>query len=139
MDIAYGRVRVRAKTKRSEAIHRDELGRQRSTQQAADCAICQRPIGRDNASLGCTQQNNCSAIYHMVCLAVAFLEPGEYVPVRGECPRCRTELLWGQLIRQANGCVDLERGGTAADCAASGAETWSDVEDGVEADDGGDD
>lgn len=63
----------------------------------------------------------------MVCLASVCLEPGEYVPVRGDCPSCKAELLWGLLIRQANGCADCERGGTAEDCAGD-AVVWSDVD-----------
>lgn len=134
MDIAYGRVCIRTKTKRAEAAHRADLDELRATQRSLDCHICQMCIGADNASVACLVAE-CAAVFHMVCLASAFLEPGQYVPVSGECPRCRAQLLWGRLIRQADGCADLAAGGTAADCAES--ETWSDVDEDGDSADGG--
>lgn len=132
MDIAYGRVRIRTKTKRAEATHRADMDEMRATQRSLDCHICRLRIGAANASVACPVAE-CAAVFHMVCLASAFLEPGQYVPVQGKCPQCRAQLLWGRLIRQAEGCADLTAGGTAADCAD--VETWSDVDD-EEGDDG---
>lgn len=44
----------------------------------------------------------------MICLANLFLEPGQFVPIEGECPACRRHMLWGDLIRKQNGCCDLQ-------------------------------
>lgn len=43
----------------------------------------------------------------MICLANVFLEPGQFVPIEGECPTCHWHVLWGDLIRKRNGCCDL--------------------------------
>ena len=45
---------------------------------------------------------------HVVCLSNAFLEPGQFLPIEGECPLCQKTLLWGELIRKKNGCCDLQ-------------------------------
>lgn len=136
MDIAYGSVRVVRSSKRAVASQIEQLERLRSTQRSLDCGICTLRIGPSNASVSC-MFTNCARVFHMVCLASVWLEPGQFVPVRGDCPGCKAELLWGQLIRQANGCADVERGGCAADCGAAAAVTWSDVEE--DEDDGGGD
>lgn len=49
---------------------------------------------------------NCSAPYHIQCLAAKFLgesEKTELIPVEGECPVCQTHLMWGDLIIHKNG------------------------------------
>lgn len=125
MDISYGRVRIKTKSKKGESEFQENLAQIQITQKTLSCRICQLQIA-SNASISCLNPE-CESLFHMVCLASHFLEPGEYVPVSGECPQCRRELVWGQLIRKRNGCVDLERGSSATDCAEM--LTWSDVED----------
>ncbi|XP_019553010.3 structure-specific endonuclease subunit SLX1 homolog [Aedes albopictus] len=72
-----------------------------------DCSICNGRIrsGADFA-LRCIQPR-CKLICHIECLADRCLEPGQYVPVEGDCPICDGHFLWGDLIRKANGCSDL--------------------------------
>lgn len=72
-----------------------------------DCSICNGRIrsGADFA-LRCIQLR-CKLICHIECLADRCLEPGQYVPVEGDCPICDGHFLWGDLIRKANGCSDL--------------------------------
>lgn len=125
MDISYGRVRIKAKSKKAEFALQENLAQIQTTQKTLCCRICQLQIAA-NASITCLNPL-CEALFHMVCLASHILQPGEYVPVAGECPQCRRELIWGQLIRKRNGCVDLQQGTTATDCAET--LTWSDVDD----------
>lgn len=137
MDIAYGPVRIRTRTKPAEAALRDQLEIVRNTQVQLDCAVCTLPIGVANASVACLLEP-CEAVCHMVCLASAWLEPGEFVPVHGACPRCGGDQQWGALIRKANGCADVVEASTSGDCWASAADesvAWSDVDEGEEEDD----
>lgn len=124
MDISYGRVRIMAKSKKAETAFLENLALVQLTQKTLCCRICQLHIA-SNASISCLNPQ-CEALFHMVCLASRFLEPGQYVPVSGQCPQCRREIIWGQLIRKRNGCVDLEQGSMDTDCAET--LTWSDVE-----------
>lgn len=125
MDIAFGRVRIKNKSKKAESALQQNLAHIQNTQQTLCCRICQLHIA-SNASVCCLNPK-CEALFHMVCLAAYFLEPGEYIPVAGECPQCRRNLIWGQLIRKRNGCQDLEHSTDAADCVDT--LTWSDVDD----------
>lgn len=45
----------------------------------------------------------CDLTCHITCLANRILEPGEYVPVEGKCPKCNKLLLWGDLVRKYKG------------------------------------
>lgn len=46
----------------------------------------------------------CDLVCHRTCLADLILEPGEYIPVQGECPKCNINFLWGDLINKYLGC-----------------------------------
>lgn len=52
--------------------------------------------------------SRCKLRAHMRCLSKYFLQPGEYVPVEGECPQCHDHFLWGDLIRKFKGCCDQD-------------------------------
>uniref|UniRef100_A0A182JYZ9 Structure-specific endonuclease subunit SLX1 homolog n=1 Tax=Anopheles christyi TaxID=43041 RepID=A0A182JYZ9_9DIPT len=52
-------------------------------------------------------QSRCPLVCHVECLAELVLEPGQYVPIEGDCPICEGHFLWGDIIRKANGCSDL--------------------------------
>ncbi|XP_055642804.1 structure-specific endonuclease subunit SLX1 homolog [Toxorhynchites rutilus septentrionalis] len=75
-----------------------------------DCVICSKTICVDNNAkslhLRCLQPR-CKLICHIECLSERCLEPGQYVPIEGDCPICDCHFLWGNLIRKANGCSDL--------------------------------
>lgn len=45
---------------------------------------------------------------HIECLAAKFLEGDQSIlPIKGQCLECRSEILWGDLIRRFNGALDL--------------------------------
>uniref|UniRef100_A0A182SE66 Structure-specific endonuclease subunit SLX1 C-terminal domain-containing protein n=1 Tax=Anopheles maculatus TaxID=74869 RepID=A0A182SE66_9DIPT len=77
---------------------------------ASDCTLCNRSMvemeRQGDLILRCLQPR-CPLVCHLECLAACVLEPGQYVPVEGDCPVCEGHFLWGDIIRKANGCSDL--------------------------------
>uniref|UniRef100_A0A182NMM8 Structure-specific endonuclease subunit SLX1 homolog n=1 Tax=Anopheles dirus TaxID=7168 RepID=A0A182NMM8_9DIPT len=76
------------------------------------CTLCRMSIdatdmGKEGAFMLRCLQPRCPLVSHLECLAGLLLEPGQYVPVEGDCPVCETHFLWGDMIRKANGCTDL--------------------------------
>ncbi|VEN34807.1 unnamed protein product [Callosobruchus maculatus] len=72
------------------------------------CNICYELI--DEKQMRCLNLN-CDLNSHIVCLSKYFLQPGEYVPVEGKCPKCKHTFLWGDLVRKYKGCynnLDME-------------------------------
>ncbi|KAI5939989.1 structure-specific endonuclease subunit SLX1 isoform X3 [Manis javanica] len=55
---------------------------------------------RDEEGPLCCPYAGCSLRAHMICLAGEFLqeEPGQLLPLEGQCPGCKNSLLWGDLI-----------------------------------------
>lgn len=54
---------------------------------------------------------SCSLICHIICMSKYFLSEGQYVPVEGQCPKCKSHYLWGDIVRKYKGCygnVDLK-------------------------------
>lgn len=48
----------------------------------------------------------CNMSSHIICLSRLFLEPGEFVPIEGKCPKCSELYLWGDLVRKYKGCYN---------------------------------
>uniref|UniRef100_A0A182TKM5 Structure-specific endonuclease subunit SLX1 homolog n=1 Tax=Anopheles melas TaxID=34690 RepID=A0A182TKM5_9DIPT len=79
------------------------------------CTICAGELEEDQEDAERRQgdlilrclQSRCPLACHVECLAELVLEPGQYVPVEGDCPHCEGHFLWGDIIRKANGCSDL--------------------------------
>ncbi|XP_040399607.1 structure-specific endonuclease subunit SLX1 isoform X1 [Cygnus olor] len=74
------------------------------------CSLCGLPCeGPDSAPLRCPRPG-CLAVTHALCLAPRFLrsEPRELLPLRGACPGCQQDVLWGELIRHYHGYHDDE-------------------------------
>ncbi|XP_017374632.1 structure-specific endonuclease subunit SLX1 isoform X2 [Cebus imitator] len=55
---------------------------------------------RDEQGPLCCPHPGCLLRAHMICLAEEFLreEPGQLLPLEGQCPSCEKSLLWGDLI-----------------------------------------
>ncbi|XP_053527473.1 structure-specific endonuclease subunit SLX1 isoform X6 [Artibeus jamaicensis] len=55
---------------------------------------------RDEEGPLCCPHAGCSLRAHMICLAQEFLqeEPGQLLPLEGQCPGCKNSLLWGDLV-----------------------------------------
>ncbi|XP_006877127.1 PREDICTED: structure-specific endonuclease subunit SLX1 [Chrysochloris asiatica] len=63
------------------------------------CALCACALQDEEGSL-CCPHPGCPLRAHMICLAEEFLgkEPGQLLPLEGQCPGCKSSLLWGDLI-----------------------------------------
>ncbi|EAL42010.4 AGAP002259-PA [Anopheles gambiae str. PEST] len=105
----------------SESDNGRAEGEHASQSTAQKCTICagelmleqEKEEEKENAErrqgdlvLRCLQ-SRCPLACHVECLAELVLEPGQYVPVEGDCPHCEGHFLWGDIIRKANGCSDL--------------------------------
>ncbi|XP_033628424.1 structure-specific endonuclease subunit slx1-like [Asterias rubens] len=71
------------------------------------CDLCIKRIQDVESSLSCVHPA-CSMIVHTICLATKFLkrssETDQLLPVDGNCPVCKNNVLWGDLIRKKQGC-----------------------------------
>ncbi|CAG9791302.1 unnamed protein product [Diatraea saccharalis] len=67
------------------------------------CMMCSNFIIDAQVKLTCLNPS-CELVAHITCLADIFLNPGEFIPIEGQCPYCDTILKWGDLIRKMNGC-----------------------------------
>ncbi|KAM6166881.1 structure-specific endonuclease subunit SLX1 [Erethizon dorsatum] len=91
-----------------------------ATDQGAEdqCSLCACALQDEEGPLRCPHPG-CPLRAHVICLAEQFLqvEPGQLVPLEGQCPRCKNSLLWGDLIslcrmgsEKDNDDSDLEEG-----------------------------
>ncbi|CAH2986372.1 unnamed protein product [Chilo suppressalis] len=68
-----------------------------------ECLLCSNMITDSQSKLTCLN-SSCELTAHITCLADLFLNPGEFVPIEGNCPFCSKNLKWGDLIRKMRGC-----------------------------------
>lgn len=66
--------------------------------------MCDRFV--DDANRVNCLNSKCSLACHLICLGQRFLEPGEYVPISGSCPKCRQMMLWSDVVRKFKGYSD---------------------------------
>lgn len=74
------------------------------SQSPVECLICDRFIA-ENDCITCLNAE-CSLNFHIICLSQRFLEPDEYVPISGSCPKCRQMMLWSDVVRKFKGYAD---------------------------------
>lgn len=65
----------------------------------ACCSLCASALQDEEGPL-CCPHPGCPLRAHVICLAEEFLqeEPGQLLPLEGQCPGCKNSLLWGDLI-----------------------------------------
>lgn len=84
--------------------HKASNAQVQHSQYNAKCIICERiVVAADRVEC---LNNKCSLDCHLICLSERFLEPNEYVPIIGSCPKCRQMMLWSDVIRRLIGCTD---------------------------------
>ncbi|KAL3095163.1 hypothetical protein niasHT_025456 [Heterodera trifolii] len=69
-----------------------------------DCHQCRQQIGEISQLLRCPATEICGAHFHVRCLAEHCLQTEgllelRLVPIRGMCPKCSVDFLWGDLVR----------------------------------------
>ena len=69
------------------------------------CAICNMDIGSSATTVLVCPQEKCRAVSHMACLAQHFLHDTEQqsesvLPTSGNCPLCKFELRWIDLVKE---------------------------------------
>lgn len=134
MSIVHGRVKIKTKPK-STCTPSTSAG---ISSVSCRCSICHSLIDND-ARLICLNPK-CNVPFHILCLARVFKDPGQYIPVQGNCPACRKYILWGDLIRKKNGCSDYEEIGDddqSVDSSQDGC--WDGFESSGDGDSGDDD
>lgn len=112
MQICHGQVSIKKKSKVNDsealAITSTQMSTQASQFHIVECHLCMKTIeNAERSKLTCINPR-CKLRCHIVCLANVCLEPGQYVPIEGDCPICEKHFLWGDLIRKKRGCNDLE-------------------------------
>ena len=68
------------------------------------CSLCNH-VTSSGVILKCINED-CSLSCHLFCLAKHFLKshpPCQLLPVEASCPKCDVSVLWGDLIREAQG------------------------------------
>jgi Zn finger protein HypA/HybF involved in hydrogenase expression len=92
------------------------------------CFICKQSVlktsesvlNKSSALLKCLK---CLGSFHTICLAENFLaETNQILPVDGDCPKCGTYLIWGELILFQKDNYKIR------DCGSSGPEQDEDTD-----------
>nr|XP_020137287.1 structure-specific endonuclease subunit SLX1 isoform X2 [Microcebus murinus] len=65
----------------------------------ACCTLCAQLLQDEEGPL-CCPHPGCPLRAHVICLAEEFLreEPGQLLPLEGQCPSCENSVLWGDLV-----------------------------------------
>lgn len=73
--------------------------RRRADTEPGTCTLCHGALQEDQGPLRCPHPS-CRLRAHVICLAEEFLrgEPGQLLPLEGQCPSCKNSLLWGDLV-----------------------------------------
>ena len=95
MPLVYGPVK-------SKSVRRAEGG-ERSLGGSKRCNVCHLTVS-EAEQVTCLYPS-CQAVSHVICLAETFTAHTDSVlPVLGQCPTCRGEELWADIIRKRRGC-----------------------------------
>ncbi len=100
MEIVFGQIKAQFKTVRQKESNKEivELvNRQR------ECHLCLEDIKDLKEERVFCINPLCKLVTHMKCLAKRCLEPGHYVPIRGQCVLCDYKFLWNDIVRKKNG------------------------------------
>ncbi|XP_036775403.2 structure-specific endonuclease subunit SLX1 isoform X1 [Manis pentadactyla] len=97
--LAFGPLPPRASAPRRPAVPFADTQSEPDQAPEACCSVCGRVL-KDGEGPLCCPYAGCPLRAHMICLAGEFLqeEPGQLLPLEGQCPGCKNSLLWGDLI-----------------------------------------
>ena len=63
------------------------------------CEICYKPLPTSHLEIALCPHEACPSIYHLTCLASRLETTNAILPVKGPCPKCSKQILWGDVIR----------------------------------------
>ena len=63
------------------------------------CEICEKPLPTSHIEIALCPHEACVSLYHLTCLASHLETTQSILPVKGPCPKCDKEILWGDVIR----------------------------------------
>ncbi|XP_011163360.2 structure-specific endonuclease subunit slx1 [Solenopsis invicta] len=101
MPICYGKItscKVKQKAKKDNILQESHLPMEKSPM---FCSLCDSNVTEED-SITCIKPK-CLLIVHLICLAKEFCKE-MILPIEGTCPACKSNVLWGDLIRKKNGC-----------------------------------
>jgi structure-specific endonuclease subunit SLX1 len=66
------------------------------------CSICHSDLEHDAGLYTICPNLGCESVTHLTCLSQHFLkdEEDELVPVKGQCPTCKAEIRWVNVVRE---------------------------------------
>ncbi len=66
------------------------------------CSICHSDLEHDAGFYTICPDLECQSVTHLTCLSQHFLkdEEDELVPVKGQCPTCKAEIRWVNVVRE---------------------------------------
>lgn len=100
MEIVFGPIKAQFKTVSQKESNKEII---ELVSKQKECHICLDEIKNLKDERVFCVNTNCKLVAHLVCLAKRCLEPGHYVPVKGQCVICDTQFLWNDVIRKKNG------------------------------------
>lgn len=99
--LAFGPPPPRALARKCGAVPLASMESESQPQHAAEalCTVCACALQDEEGPL-CCPHPGCSLRAHVICLAEEFLheEPGQLLPLEGQCPGCKNSVLWGDLV-----------------------------------------
>ncbi|KYN02485.1 Structure-specific endonuclease subunit slx1 [Cyphomyrmex costatus] len=106
MPICYGKV-TSCKVKQTQNTNEDDILLQESQlpmKKSLFCSLCGLSV-IEKDSVTCIKPK-CLLIVHLICLAKEFCKDNVdmILPIEGTCPTCKSNVLWGDLVRKKNGC-----------------------------------
>ncbi|EED17894.1 GIY-YIG catalytic domain containing protein [Talaromyces stipitatus ATCC 10500] len=67
------------------------------------CEVCQQQLSTQTEIIVVCSHRRCHAVFHVNCISQLFLEDegsSGLVPILGECPACRQEVTWVELMKE---------------------------------------
>jgi structure-specific endonuclease subunit SLX1 len=67
-----------------------------------ECAVCHMDLEHDAGIYALCPSAGCESVTHLTCLSKHFLQGEEdsLVPIKGNCPSCKAELRWVDVIKE---------------------------------------
>lgn len=102
MRIVSGKVAITT-SQRALAVKRTAAAAAAATASwSSECHLCMQRIEHPERSRFSCLNASCCLSCHMLCLASYLLDdqPGQYLPIVGNCPLCETPLIWAELLER---------------------------------------